>query len=212
MTFGYPSDSVLHEDRAVGYLTGALRAGVWATRKHLQSDDYAKLFKQEIPVEMDAPMEEQRYPYVHVMYRDRGFEPLSLEESCISDVLSDDDGDYWDEFHAYRFEGTYLVNIYATTILERETIADIMIGALGIDDRYRDLFYRNPYINVAPNMHTLSSPTSNESWGTPWDKDVMTAFRQLSFDVVGEFYYRFGTRAEYISSVDIDVLIDSSQT
>ena len=203
----YPGDAVLHGERAVGYLTAALRAGVWATRQHINDDDYVGIIGHEVPVEMDAPMEEARYPYIHVMYRARGFEPLSLGDWSASSLFKEGDEDEWDDFCVYRFDGTYLVNIYATTILERETLADCCIGAFGIDDRYRDLFYSNPYINIAPNMYTLSSPTSNESWGTPWDKDAMTAFRQLSFDVLGEFYYRVRHKAEYLSVIELEGIL-----
>lgn len=195
---------VLYDNRSVGYLTGALRAGVWAVRQHINRDDYKLIIGTDVPVEMDAPMEEQRYPYIHVMYRDNGFEPLSLDESGWYSV----DERFNAIIHGYRFRGTYLINIYATSILERETIADCCIGAFGIDDRFKTLLISNPYINIAPNMHTLASPTSNESWGTPWDKDVMTAFRQLSFEVSGEFYYRIDDRPTYLERIVIEGMME----
>lgn len=193
------TDEVLYRDNSVGYLTGALRAGVWAVRQHINRPEYKMIIGNEIEVDMDAPMEEQRYPYIHVMYRDNGFQPLSLEESAFYTLDGVDM-----ELHGYKFRGTYIINIYATTILERETIADCCIGAFGIDNRFRVLLIENPYINIAPNMHTLSSPTSNESWGTPWDKDVMTAFRQLTFEVSGEFYYKVDEIPYYLERLVID--------
>ena len=198
-TYILSGEEIYYEERAVGYLTAALRAGVWAVRQHINRDDYKHILGNEIAVDMDAPMEEQRYPYIHVMYRDKGFRPLALrgygkyERSDGTEL----------ELSAYRYSGEYLINIYATSILERETIADCCIGAFGIDRRFKQLLIDNPYINIAPNLHTLSSPTSNESWGTPWDKDVMTAFRQLSFDVTGEFYYRVEKEPVYLERLVI---------
>lgn len=200
----YPGDAVLRQNRAVGYLTACLRAGVDCTRKHINSEPYKAVHGyDEIPVNMEAPMEGQRYPYIHVMYRNKLFEPLSIEETRYAEYKNEKGETVTDEFSTYRFEGTYVINIYATTILERETIADCCIGAFGVDPAYLKLMYDNPYINIAPNMHTLASATANESWGTPWDKDVMTAFRQLSFEVVGEFYYRVSEIPEYISKIEI---------
>lgn len=200
----YPGKAVLHENRAVGYLTACLRAGVDCTRRHLNSEEYKAVHGyDEIPVNMEAPMEGQSYPYVHVMYRNGRFYPLSIDEERHAQYVGEDGEVANDVFRTYKFEGSYLVNIYATTILERETIADCLIGALGIDPAYDRELRANLYINMTPNMKTLSSPTSNESWGTPWDKDVMTCFRQLSFDVDGEFYYRVSRKPEFLGRIDV---------
>ena len=200
--WAYPDNVILRGDRAVGYFTACLRAGVDITRKMLNSDEYRAVHGfDEIPVNMEYPMEGQRYPYVQVMYQNSKFYPASLEErghyeakipESVADVAS-----------TYLFEGSYIVSIYSNTILERETIADCMIGMMGIDDAYRDGFYSTPYVNVTPNMHTLSSPTANESVGTPWDADALTCYRQLRFDVRGEFLYRVGTPVTYIEYIDI---------
>ena len=209
--YDYPGHNVLHDDNVVGYFTAALKAGVWAVRKHLNSDVYKQILGSEIPVDMEAPMEGTRYPYIHVMYQDNGFKPISLGESKI--ISFEEDGvKKADEFTLYKFEGQYRINIYATTILERERIADCCIGAIGIDRHFRKKLVENPYINIAPNMHTMSSPTSNESWGTPWDENVMTAFRQLSFNVVGEFCYRTTFGGGYISKIELDMLAGDYRT
>lgn len=207
----YPGRSVIEGERVVGYLSAALSAGVWATRQQVNSDAYRAVHGyDEIPVNMEAPMEGQSYPYIHVMYQDNGFQPLSIEEGRygVSDGAEGEPS--VDRYSIYKFSGRYVVNVYATTILERECITDCLIGALGIDDSYRNLFYENPYLSVSPNMHTLSSPSARESWGTPWDADAMTAFRQLSFDVVGEFVYRVGTDARYISKIEFDQVVRTS--
>lgn len=200
-------NEVFYDDYAIGYLTGTLRAGVWAVRQHINRPEYKQLIGDNVSVEMDAPLEEQRYPYIHVMYRDGGFQPLSIKGKG---WYLEDDGSKVD-IVGYKFKGTYLINIYATTILERETLSDICIGACGIDPRFKYLLIDNPYINIAPNMATMSSPTSNESWGTPWDKDVMTAFRQLSFDVSGEFYYKITTEPMYLSRIVIQGMIEDKK-
>lgn len=201
--YRYPDNVIKRGDRAVGYFTACLRAGVDVTRKLLNSDEYKAVHGfDEIPVNMEYPMEGQRYPYVQVMYQNSKFYPASLEEKghYKPDVDSDSVADY---ASVYLFEGSYLISIYSNTILERETIADCMIGMMGIDDAYRDGFYDTPYVNVTPNMHTLSSPTANESVGTPWDADALTCYRQLRFDVRGEFLYRVGTPVTYIEYIDI---------
>lgn len=194
------SDGLIYNgERSVGYFTAALRAGVDATRRLLNSDDYKAVHGyDEIPVNMEYPQEGQRYPYVQVMYQNAKFYPASLEEGrkLVSDDLSVDS-------NAYLFEGSYIISIYANTIVERERIADCMLGMMGIDDRFRDAFYSNPYINVSPNMHTLVSNTANESIGTPWDSDALTCYRQFRFDVRGEFVYRVDGAARYVEAVDV---------
>jgi len=196
-------------DRVVGYFTAALRTGVDATRRLLNSDRYKAVHGyDEIPVNMEYPQEGQHYPYVQVMYQNTKFYPSTLEERrAVEYVVKDkDDNDVLvpAEMHTYLFEGSYVVSIYANTILERESIADCLIGMMGIDDAYRDAFYSSPYINVSPNMHTLSSNVSNESVGTPWDADAMTCYRQFKFDVRGEFLYRFDRAAVYVERVEVD--------
>jgi hypothetical protein len=199
----YPGDVVRQEPKAVGYLTAALRAGVYAVRRILNSEAYKEVHGyDEIPVDMEAPMEGTRYPYVHVMYRDKGIQPITLEESEYA-VYEEDGEIREDEYHIYKFNGSYMLNLYARTILERETLSDCMIGAIGIDDDFFRLLQGNEWIAIAPNLHTFSLGNSNESWGTPWSADEMTAFRQLTFDVMGEFCYRKSNVATYIKSMRI---------
>lgn len=203
----YPENVIKLGDRAVGYFTAVLRAGVDVTRRMLNSDEYKAVHGyDEIPVNMEYPQEGQRYPYVQVGYQNSRFYPSSIEEK--REAVPEDPTAGKDDFSIYLFEGSYLISIYAGTILEREMIADCLIGMMGIDDGYRDGFYSSPYVNVTPNMHTLSSPTSNESIGTPWDADALTCYRQLRFDVRGEFLYRVGNPAVFVESVDIDAKPD----
>ena len=190
---------VLHDDYAVGYLTAALRAGVSVTREMVNQPHYLELLGyDELPVNMEAPVAGQRYPYIQVAYNNTKFAPISLEEG--RDVSTDRG---FDEQRTYRFEGNYVVSVYANTILERETISDALIAVMGFDDKYRDAFRDNPYINIEPNMHTLSSPTANESWGTPWDGDTMTCYRQFKFEVRGEFHYRVTEHPVYITAIEV---------
>lgn len=202
----YPDNIIVLGDRAVGYFTSALRAGVDAVRTMLNSDDYKAVHGyDEIPVNMEYPQEGQRYPYVHVMYQNSRFYPSSLEEGREA-LFRDEESEevIRSHYNVYLFEGSYIISIYATTILERERIADCLIGMLGIDDRFRDALYASPYINVSPNMHTLSSPTANESIGTPWDADALTCYRQLKFDVRGEFMYTVGAPATFVERVVVE--------
>lgn len=204
----YLDGMVTHGDRAVGYLTAVLRAGVDVTRRHLNSDRYREVHGyDEIPVDMEYPQEGQRYPYVQVMWQNSRFYPASFDELRSKAGVERDDGVVFDNYHIYMFEGSYIVSIYANTILERETIADCLIGAMGIDDSYRNGFYETGFVNIAPNMHTLSSPTANETVGTPWDSDALTCYRQLKFDARGEFVYCYETVARYLEKVDIDVTL-----
>lgn len=201
------ANMILEADKAVGYLTATLRAGVWATRYMLNLPEYLQLMGLDsIPVDMEAPNENQRYPYVHVMYRNRGILPCSLKES------------HWDkyvemarerenEFAMYKFTGEFTLNIYATTILERETIADVIIGALAVDQRFRQKLLDNPYVGMTPNMDTFDTLNSNESWGTPWSAEAMTAFRQCSFSVVGEFVWRKVTPVQFITAMNVEANI-----
>lgn len=197
----YPVNIIARGNHCVGYFTAALRAGVDVTRRMLNSDAYKSVHGyDEIPVNMEYPQEGQHYPYVQVMYQNGKFYPRTLEEKITRKPRL---GELSDDTSIYLFEGSYVVGIYANTILERETIADCLIGMMGIDDDYRDGFYKSPYINITPNMHTLSSPTSNESIGTPWDADAMTCYRQLKFDVRGEFMYRVGNPVTFIEAIKV---------
>ena len=200
----YPDNIIRHGEHAVGYFTAALRAGVDVTRKHLNSDVYRDVHGyDEIPVDMEYPQEGQHYPYVQVMYQNSKFYPSSPNEAEHRLREITDKGGIIDNYHIYLFDGSYVISIYANTILERETIADCLIGAMGIDDSYRDGFYHTPYMNITPNMHTLSSPTANESIGTPWDSDALTCYRQLKFDVKGEFIYHYDTFARFLERIEI---------
>ena len=198
----YPEDVIRCGDRAVGYFTACIRAGVDVTRRMLNSDEYKEVHGyDEIPVDMEYPQVGQHYPYVQVMYQNSKFYPSSLEEAEF--YKPDDELLSEDRANLYLFEGSYIVSVYANTILERETICDCLIGMMGVDDNYRNGFYESPYVNIAPNMHTLSSPTANESVGTPWDADALTCYRQFRFDVRGEFLYRVGMPVTYIEAIEI---------
>ena len=203
---GYPDNIIVRDDRAVGYFTATLRAGVDVVREMLNSDEYRSVHGyDEIPVNMEYPQEGQRYPYVQVMYQNSRFYPSSLEEG--NEAIFRDPGseDYTrSHYNVYLFEGSYVISIYANTILEREKIADCLIGMMGIDNGFRDALYASPYVNVSPNMHTLSSPTSNESVGTPWDADALTCYRQLKFEVRGEFMYKAGAPVTFIERALVD--------
>ena len=206
----YPSNIIVRADHEVGYFTAALRAGVSVTREMLNSDEYKAVHGfDEIPVNMEYPQEGQQYPYVHVMYSNSKFYPSSLEEGRHHSV--EEDGEVEDvESRLYIGEGSYIIGVYANTILEREVISDCLIGMLGADDMYRDGFYASEFFNVTPNMHTLSSPTANESLGTPWDADALTCYRQFRFDVKCEFMYRVGHPSTYIESIDVDAQVSSA--
>lgn len=195
----YGTDSVLHDDYAIGYFTAVLRAGVSVTREAVNQPHYLEILGyDEIPVNMEAPQTGQSYPYVQVSYSNSRFEPASVEEG--RDVW---DGVGANEHRVYRFEGSYTISVYANTILERETLSDCLIAIMGIDETYRRKFKDNPFINIEPNMHTLSSPTANETWGAPWDADAMTCYRQFRFDVRGEFHYRVGEHPVYLTSIEL---------
>ena len=200
----YPGDRVLLPNDCIGYFTAVLKAGKTTVDAIINSDKYKAVHGfDHIPVEIEYPMTDQRYPYIHVMYRNTSFVPMSLEERRFLDYKIDD-VEKTDEYAFYKFDGSYLVNIYATTILEREIIADCCIAALGVDNEYRNLLYQNPYIAISPNMHTLASSTSNESFGTPWDSDTMTTFRQFTFNVTGDFCWRVSVTPEFITGINIE--------
>ena len=209
--FDYPDHMILESDRAVGYLTAALRAGVSTVRTMMNKKEYLDIMGYDsIPVDMEAPNENQQYPYIHVMYRNKGIQPATLDDLHYVEYKTQEDGKvvaHDDVFSIYKFSGEYILNIYATTILERETIADTVIGALAIDPRFKQLLIDNPYLGISPNLDTFDTLSSNESWGTPWSADVMTAYRQCNFSVVGEFVWRYGTPAEFISAINISAVL-----
>ena len=101
---------ILEADKAVGYLTATLRAGVWAIRYMLNLPEYLELMGLDsIPVDMEAPNENQRYPYVHVMYRNKGILPSSLKESKWDEIIEDGVA-HENEFMIYKFSGEFMIN------------------------------------------------------------------------------------------------------
>ena len=209
----YPGEFVLNGDRVTGYLTACLAAGVWATRQHLNRPEYLEVMRigdgSEIPVDADYPMQGQKYPYVHVMWRNQKFEPTSLEEKrYINWIDAEGKGFQIDHCALYRFEGMYQLNVYCSSPIERAKITDAIIGATGIDDRFRNLLYQNPYVMLAPNMHTLAIGTENDSVGTPYDPEAMTCFSQLSFRVNGEFLYRHEVEPRFLTKIEVLAEID----
>ena len=199
----YPDGMVIQQDRAIGYLTAMLRAGVSCVRQAMNRQCYLDIMGYDsIPVDMEAPNEMQSYPYIHVMYKSNGIRPSSLDETRFGEYVDEEDVRL-DDFSIYTFSGEYTLNIYATTILEREMIADCVIGAIAIDPYFKKLLVNNPYIGISPNIDTFDTRNSNESWGTPWSADVMTAFRQCSFSVIGEFVWRKTDPVEYIEAARV---------
>lgn len=189
-------DEFVYEWRCVGYYTAALKAAVTGVRSVLSDEALLQAMGYEsMVVDMEYPNEGQEYPYIHVMYNDKGFKPMSLSRK---DYVKN--GDSFDEYVRYKFDGTVMVNVYATTILERERICDFLIGA---SKRICEAIGENDWISIQGNPDTIRSTASNESVGTPWDEDEMTCFRQMSIDVAGEFMYREGANPQYIEKINI---------
>lgn len=209
----YPGQYVLNGDRVTGYQTACLAAGVWATRAQVNKDGYREAIGigdgSDVPVQPDWPEKGQKYPYIHVAWQNSKFEPTTLEEGrLVTYVDRDGEGLLNDECSLYRFEGSYTIGIYATRPFERARISDALIGALGIDDSYRDMLYRNPYVSLAPNMHTLAITAQSDTVGTPWDSDAMTSFCQMSFRCNGEFLYRHGVEPRFLTRIEVLGVLD----
>lgn len=204
----YPGQYVLNGDRVTGYQTACLAAGVWSVRAQVNKAEYKDALGigdgSDVPVDAAWPEKGQKYPYIHVSWQNSKFEPTTLEEGrLVTYVDADGEGLLNDECNLYRFEGSYSVGIYATRPFERARISDTLIGALGIDDSFRDMLYRNPYISIAPNMHTLAVTAQSDTVGTPWDSDAMTCFCQMSFRCNGEFLYRRGATPRFLTRIEI---------
>jgi hypothetical protein len=183
----------------VGYYTAALRALVWSIRETLNSEPAKKVHGFDpLEVDADAPLEIQTYPYVHVMYQDGGFQPAERQKHAFVDAK-----EQRIDIATYKYSGTATVNIYSNTILERDRVADSIIGAIGIDKRFEALLKSNEWIRMTPNMAEMRSTTANQSWGTPWSNDVITAFRNFTFPVVGEFSYQVGEEIAYIKAINV---------
>jgi hypothetical protein len=197
-------DEVIRASREVGYLTSALKALTWAVRETLNSDAAKAVHGfDSMPVEMEAPIDVKSYPFVQVMYRNKSFTP---DYNVGGDAFTDsrESPASSGRLREYEFSGTCTVNVYSTSIWERERISDCIIGALGASIEFRDKLVSNEWINMSPNMATLASASANESWGTPWDADLMTAFRTFTFEVQGQFYYATYPTLEYITKVDVE--------
>lgn len=207
----YPGEIVLHGDRVTGYLSACLAGGVWAIRQQLNSKEYKDALgyddSQELDVDMMFPIRRESWPYVQVMWVNDDMMPVSLEEKRLVNYIGDDGNKAYDQLNMYRFEGHYTVVVFANTVLERERISDAIIGALGIDDRFRDLMYDNPYINIAPNMHTLDIGAATESLGSPWDDNLVTCSRRLYFKANGEFTFRRGVIPTFLTAIEASAYI-----
>lgn len=197
-------NEVIRASREVGYFTATLKALTWAVRETLNSPEAIAVHGfDELPVEMEAPIDVKSYPFIQVMYRNKTFQPAdyNVEGEPFADKTVSQLA--FGKLREYRFEGTCTVNVYSTSIWERERISDCIIGSLGASIGFRDKLVSNEWINISPNMATLASASANESWGTPWDADLMTAFRTFTFEVQGEFYYAVRPTLEYISKVEV---------
>ena len=183
----------------VGYYTSVIRALVWATRETLNSDEAKKVHGfDELRVDENAPLDVEKYPYVQVMYQDGGFEPAEVQKHEWIGMPSTNV-----DVSTYRYSGTASINIYSPSILERDRISDAVIGLIGVDRRFEDKLDSNKWIRITPNMAKMRSTTANQSWGTPWSDNEITAFRTMSFPVVGEFSYRVSSDVTFLGSITV---------
>lgn len=199
----YPThneNDVWQDVQAVGYLTSTLKALTWAVREQLNTPEAVAVHGfEQLRVDAEAPIDVESYPFVQVLYRNDSFNPSLLANS---EYYKPEPGsDVIDEVVPYMFTGTATVNVYSTSILERERISDCLIGQLGASLEFRKRLISNPWVNIHPNMKTLASATANESWGTPWSDDLMTCFRSFTFKVQGEFFYRVEPDLTYLEKI-----------
>lgn len=197
---------VYQDNETIGYLTSTIRALTWAVRD-VMTDDIAVAMHgfSDLKVECEAPIDIEKYPYIQVMYKNSSFERTSLEGKP-QPTWTDDE--QLAHYRQYMFRGQCTVNVYSTTILERERISDCLIARMsGVGD-FSDKLISNEWINIHPNMATLKTPTANESWGTPWSEDLMTCFRSFTFELTGEFAYRKVDGAPvFINKINVEGII-----
>lgn len=197
---------VYQDSETIGYLTSTLRALTWAVRDIMTDKTAVRMHGfSDLKVECEAPIDIEKYPYIQVMYKNTSFERTSLEGQPQPTWTDDDE---LAEYRLYMFKGQCTVNVYATTILERERLSDCLIARMsGVGD-FSNKLISNEWINIHPNMATLKTPTANESWGTPWSEDLMTCFRSFTFELIGEFAYRkVGGVPEFITKIEVEGII-----
>lgn len=202
----FDSTMVYQPTEAIGYLTSTLKALTWAVRDAMTDKTAVKMHGfSNLKVECEAPIDIEKYPYIQVLYKNTSFDRTSLDG--LAPTWTDKDELAY--YRQYMFKGQCTVNVYATTILERERLSDCLIARLsGVGDFAKKLI-SNEWINIHPNMGTLKSQTSNESWGTPWSEDLMTCFRSFTFEVIGEFAYRkVKGEPDFISKVNVEGIIE----
>lgn len=201
----FDPDMVYQPSETIGYLTSTIRALTWAVREVMTDATAISMHGfADLKVECEAPIDIEKYPYIQVMYKNTSFDRTSLDG--LEPTWTEDDE--LAHVRNYMFRGQCTINIYSTTILERERISDCVIARMsGVGDFVQKLT-SNEWINIHPNMGTMKSPTANESWGTPWSEDLMTCFRSFTFEVVGEFAYRkVDGVPDFISKVNIEGII-----
>ena len=203
------TDPVRSKDGAVGYLTSALKACTWAVREALNDDIAVSVHgRSSVTVDTSFPVKVESYPFVQVLYSNRSFRPSTLTKPV--KVWADQARTRMTDVMCYVYEGAATVVVYGSTVLEREVLSDAVIARLGASGTFDNLLSSNPWINIRPNMGTLSSPSAQESWGTPWDETAYVAARTFSFDVRGEFYYQLTEGdPKYITKVELDARLVS---
>lgn len=196
----FDPNAVYVDDGNVGYLSACLKAGTWAVSKIMNSDEAKAVHGlDEIPVHPEAPQQGQHYPYIQIGYTNTAFTPTTLNSAYVATLA----GGTTAHVASYKYSGLIEIGIYTIRIAERERLSDCLLAQVGIRPAFRQAIIQNQWIDMSPNMATLASPVANESFGTPWDKDLPTAYRHFNFKVQGEFYYKVSETPEYLTKIQV---------
>ena len=200
---------VWHEPKHVGYFYSCLTAATDSIRKFLQSPEMVAVHGYtDLKVESDYPIVAEAWPYVRVGYVNEDFQPAAPNEWV---MMTDKSTGGRVDVAAYVFSGRVTIDVYANSPVEGAILADCIVSGIGIDPKYRQCLRDNPYVNIEPNMATLSNTTNNDSKGTPWDDDLVTVFKQFSFKVRGEFYYIDRVNPTFIEKIKLHLMIDADE-
>ena len=184
---------------------------------------------KDLKVESDYPIVVEAWPYVRVGYVKGAYHPpartggdwmtakgtaagVAFGASVYEwGMMTDKSTGGRVDVAAYVFSGRVTIDVYANSPVEGAILADCIVSGIGIDPKYRQCLRDNPYVNIEPNMATLSNTTNNDSKGTPWDDDLVTVFKQFSFKVRGEFYYIDRVNPTFIEKIKLHLMIDTDE-
>lgn len=173
------------------------RGVITALRTAITGTSLSSTVGSEIHVDMEYPMEKEKYPGIWVQ-----FSLSDLQPSGIGMVLTDRDSG--DRIQQFMYQGRVTLVVVALSSLERDRISDFLISMLafsripnprlytenGVQESFTDLYSAldaNPHLSVTVNSDRPRPGGQTTTVGVPWSPNLLAYEDAHSFEVLGEF-------------------------